>query len=242
MTPQRWAGRPRDARATESINAAALRQLAEVGYARMSMESVAAEAGVARATVYRRYADKAELVTAAMSERLGPPPVAGDRPLAQLIRYVEEFDLRIAASCVEVVGCLLADRDDPETLSRHRERVVQPRVAALESLLEHARDLDLLRADADLGLVLHMLVGAVLARRVLGLPHEPGWARRAVETACRGVATAEGVAQVRGVDAPRPAVRSRTHGTRAVPVRGGAASRDVGSGPKVAVSPSAVPS
>ena len=40
-------GRPRDERATRAMTEAALRQLAEVGYARVSMESIATEAGVA---------------------------------------------------------------------------------------------------------------------------------------------------------------------------------------------------
>ena len=60
-------GRPRDERATRAITEAALRQLAEHGYARISMESIASEAGVARATVYRRYRDKADLITAAIA-------------------------------------------------------------------------------------------------------------------------------------------------------------------------------
>jgi len=60
-------GRPRDERATQAITEAALRQLAELGYARLSIESIASEVGVARATVYRRFKDKADLVTAARS-------------------------------------------------------------------------------------------------------------------------------------------------------------------------------
>ena len=53
----RGPGRPRDERATSAITDAAVRQLNVLGYANVSMESVAAEAGVARATVYRRYRD-----------------------------------------------------------------------------------------------------------------------------------------------------------------------------------------
>ena len=64
-------GRPRDERVTRAITEAALRQLLDEGYARLSMESVASEAGVARATVYRRFKDKADLVTAAIAGYAG---------------------------------------------------------------------------------------------------------------------------------------------------------------------------
>src|SRR5437667_12342861 len=59
-------GRPRNEEADREIIAATLRLLAEQGYERTSIEAVAAEADVTRATVYRRYQSKAELVCAAL--------------------------------------------------------------------------------------------------------------------------------------------------------------------------------
>ncbi len=64
-------GRPRDERATQAITDAALHQLKAMGYARVSMESIASEAGVARATVYRRFKDKADLITTAIADNPG---------------------------------------------------------------------------------------------------------------------------------------------------------------------------
>lgn len=188
-------GRPRDERATAAIAGAALRQLEALGYCRMSMESVAAEAGVARATVYRRFQDKADLVTSAIAARL-EPAASTKRPLADLVMFVDGFDARIAEHCLEVIGCLLAAREDPQAMALHRDRVVEPRVRAMRALLEDARDAGLLRADADVDLALHMLLGAVFTRRIVGLPHERGWAHRAVAAACHGVATDEGKAQL----------------------------------------------
>ena len=60
--PSRGPGRPRDEQVSSAITDAALRQLKETGYAGVSMESVAKEAGVARATIYRRHHDKADLI------------------------------------------------------------------------------------------------------------------------------------------------------------------------------------
>lgn len=198
-------GRPRDERATAAIAAAALRQLEALGYSRMSMESVAAEAGVARATVYRRFHDKADLVTAAIATR-PEPGGGGDGPLETLVAFLDRFDARLAEHCLEVIGCLLASREEPQAMALHRDRVVQPRMQAMRLLLEQARDTGLLRPDADLELTLQMLAGAVFARRIAGLPYEPAWAGRAVAGVCRGAATPDGLARLK---APRPSGTAR---------------------------------
>jgi AcrR family transcriptional regulator len=175
-------GRPRDERATLAITEAALRQLAELGYARMSMESIAGEAGVARATVYRRFKDKADLVTAAIAGnprgRLSEQP--SDDPRAELVLYLEAFDERFGESCVEVVGTLLGSREERAALELHRRRVIAPRTAYARALLVRAQELGELSADIDVDLAVQMLTGSVLARRVNGSPSPPDWARRAV--------------------------------------------------------------
>jgi AcrR family transcriptional regulator len=183
VVPTRAPGRPRDERATRAITAAALRQLAEHGYARMSMESIAAEAGVARATVYRRFRDKADLVTAAIATKAGGqvPDEPSDDPRSDLIAYLEEFDGRFGEDCVEVIGTLLGSREERGALALHRQRVIAPRMAYARSLLARAQDLGQLTSDIDIDLSIEMLSGSVFARRVSGTPSSPGWARRAVD-------------------------------------------------------------
>ena len=198
---ERRAGRPRDARASRAITEAALRQLRDVGYSNMSMESVAAEAGVARATIYRRYQDKADLVTSAIAAGADEPRTTGE-PLVDLVAYLEEFDARFSESCLEVVGCLLAARAEPLAMTLHRDRVVGPRLTALVALVGRARVEGLLREDTDLDLLVEMLVGAVFARRIIGLPAGARWARGAVETACAGTATPAGLARLRETGRP----------------------------------------
>jgi AcrR family transcriptional regulator len=183
-------GRPRDSRATEAITEAALRQLTELGYGRLSMESVACEAGVARATVYRRYRDKADLVTAAVAERAAQtrkPEPSGD-PRSDLAQFLTDFGNRFNQSCIEVLGCLLGDRDDPRAIALHRERVIAPQRSYALSLLEHARRLGQLRPDADLDLALDMLAGVVVLRAIHGMTSDPDW----VEPALDAVWTAMG--------------------------------------------------
>jgi AcrR family transcriptional regulator len=194
-------GRPRDERVTRAIIETALRQLMAEGYARLTMESVASEAGVSRATIYRRFKDKADLVTAAIADHAnaGPAPAGwggpgtpgrADDPRAHLERFLLDFDDRFNRSCIEVLGGLLADREDPTALALHRERVIEPRRAYARALLEQARDAGELDPDADLDLALDMLVGVVIARAVAGRDPEPGWAQRALDLVWRGAGRA----------------------------------------------------
>src|SRR5882672_996995 len=60
------AGRPRDPACDAAILQATLDIFAEHGYGGVSMDGVAARAGVGKATIYRRYASKAELVVEAV--------------------------------------------------------------------------------------------------------------------------------------------------------------------------------
>src|SRR3954447_269190 len=71
---RRRMGRPPSAEADRAILETARRQLAERGYAGMSIAGIAEGAGVGRPTVYRRYRDKADVVAAALA--FMPPPSA----------------------------------------------------------------------------------------------------------------------------------------------------------------------
>src|SRR3954470_9047784 len=61
-------GRPRDPSRDGVIRAAILRLLADVGYGALTMDAVAAEAGVGKATIYRRWRTKQALVVDTISE------------------------------------------------------------------------------------------------------------------------------------------------------------------------------
>ncbi|HXW39453.1 MAG TPA: TetR/AcrR family transcriptional regulator [Acidimicrobiales bacterium] len=198
--PPRGPGRPRDETASRAIFDAALRQLEQLGYGRMTVESVAAEAGVSRASVYRRFRNKADLVTAAIArghvvsstgpDELSADPLPERDPRSALIDFLVEFDQRFAESCLEVIGGLVGAREDPTALAMHRERVVAPRRARARSLLEAAQARGELAADADLDVALQMLAGSVLFRRVSGERAARGCAGRAVDAIWTGMAPA----------------------------------------------------
>src|SRR3954469_5109032 len=71
----RTRGRPRSTQADRAIFDATRRLLDVAGYHGLTIEGVAALAGVAKTTIYRRYANKALLSHAAMSQAADAPPV-----------------------------------------------------------------------------------------------------------------------------------------------------------------------
>jgi len=186
----RTAGRPRDERASLAITTAACHQMDVLGYGQLTMESVAAEAGVSRATVYRRYRDKADLVTAAIASNATsiPPIDPQTEPRSALARFLQEFDSRFAESCLEVIGGLIGAREEPHAMAMHRDRVVAPRNSYALTLLAMAQRNGELAPDADLDLALQMLAGSVLHRRVSGNAAGPRWAELAVDTIFAGMA------------------------------------------------------
>ena len=85
-------GRPRSERSHQAIVVATLELLAEQGFQQLTMEQVARRAGVGKATIYRRWPAKADLVKDAIRYFSAELPVpdtgtlAGDYAAAQPAR------------------------------------------------------------------------------------------------------------------------------------------------------------
>jgi AcrR family transcriptional regulator len=71
-------GRPRDPRKDAAILDAVLALVSEIGYEAVSIEGVASRADTSKATIYRRWANKHDLVVAAVRAHQGPPHPAVD--------------------------------------------------------------------------------------------------------------------------------------------------------------------
>jgi AcrR family transcriptional regulator len=160
-------GRPRSEHVDDAILVAARAELAARGYARMTVDAVAARAGVSKPTIYLRHPTKADLATAAIaSMRVQPRPAPTDDLRADLIAH-----LRLLRAGIErpngmtMLGTVLAEENDtPELLALFRERLVAPRRRELRALLQAARDRGELRPDANLDVAVNALVGAFFAR------------------------------------------------------------------------------
>lgn len=167
--------------------------MAERGYARMSMDAVAARAGVSKPTIYLRFPGKAELATAALAAYRGRGAVRlrGDTR-ADLIAHLRDFRRRVERPFgMVMLGTVLAEeRETPELMMRFRERVVAPRRAELRAVLEAARARGEVRPAADLDAAVHMLVGSYYAQHLAGAPFGRDWPEAQVDIVLAGLAAA----------------------------------------------------
>src|SRR5258708_7433907 len=75
-------GRPRDKNADARILKTALRLVERIGFRSVSMEAIAAEAHVARTTIYRRWPNKATVIMDAFLAEVGPGIAFPELPTA----------------------------------------------------------------------------------------------------------------------------------------------------------------
>ena len=166
-----------------------MRLLKEVGYRQLSVEAIAAEAGVAKTTVYRRYRNKADLATNALASTMSVVGrvATSDDPRGDLVAFLRQFEASMGEVGVGVISSLLGDGGDSEFLELHRQRTIRPCQHESRRLLQRAQALELIRADADLDLVMEMLIGSVIARHLSGRAAPAGWPEAAVATLWEGL-------------------------------------------------------
>lgn len=155
------------------ILTAALDLLGELGYGGLTIEGVAARAGVGKSTIYRHWPGKLELVEDAI--RLFKPdaaPPASGPVRERLVALLQQVAASLAGSTWS--RCLPAIVDaaerDPEVLAIHR-RLACERREVLVGLLAEGVATGEVAAGADLCLLAESLVGPIVVRRLLF--HEP---------------------------------------------------------------------
>jgi len=170
------AGRPRDPALDRAIVAAATRQLGELGYARMSLESVAAAAGTTVPSLRRPFRNKADLVAVVIgSLRVEEPPASAPTPRAHALAILENFHRNLRAiPALAVLGSLLVEEErHPELLDIFKARLVEPRRELLRKAMAGG-----LPESTDLDAITSMLIGSFYARYVTiaGIPDD--WPER----------------------------------------------------------------
>lgn len=179
-------GRPRNPETDQKILDATLRRLGRDGYARMSIDAIAAEAGVTKPTIYLRFHDKAELARAALvalaTSRDRSVPVERGELRADLVAQLRHFQQGVSRPFgISLVGTVLAEEHEtPELLALYRELIVVPRRAMLRGMLARARQRGDVGPQVDLDQAVNAMIGAYYAHYLAGAALPNDWAERVV--------------------------------------------------------------
>jgi AcrR family transcriptional regulator len=174
--PARTRGRPRSEPTRQAILAAATELLLTRGLAAVSMDAVAARAGVSKATIYRWWPTKETLALDALYEQLTEPSpeppdtgtLRGDL-LALLLGFTERVGDRPFG---RVIGALITEAaTDPVFGALYRERYVEPRRAQAREIFQRAIGRGEIGVGTDVEAAIDLLYGAVYHRLLHG--HAP---------------------------------------------------------------------
>src|ERR1700684_3458707 len=165
--PPRRPARPRSEQAEQANIEATLDLFAEQGFEGVCVEAVAARAGVGKATIYRRWPNKEELLLAAFGSLKSP--------------YPEPAGVSVRDDLVAMLKVMCSDKADPRKarryalllgegekytrlMARYKETVVEPRRDIMRAVIRRGIETGELRPDLDVQVAMLTLTGACMAQ------------------------------------------------------------------------------
>ena len=186
-------GRPRSEKARGAILEAAAELLLERGLTAVSMDAVAARAGVSKATIYRWWPTKETLALDALHhEWAGGPPARDTGSLrGDLLSLLRPW-ARLAGQRPygRVIAALLTEaQTDPAFAREYQERFVQPRRDQARAIFRRAIERGEIPADTKVEVALDLLYGPIYHRLLHGhAPLNDRFVRDVIDTALDGIA------------------------------------------------------
>ncbi|MDF4248927.1 MULTISPECIES: TetR/AcrR family transcriptional regulator [unclassified Streptomyces] len=150
---------------------AVLDLLREVGYDALTMDAVAARTRSSKATLYRQWGGKPELVAKAV--RHSKPGRTGDLDTGSLrgdfhALVAREDDCAMEQNSALMRGLFMAVHHNPDLLQAFKELLIEPEMAEFHRVLRRAVDRGEVGADNPaLEYVVHMLIGAFATRALI---------------------------------------------------------------------------
>jgi len=160
-------GRPRSEHAGQAIIEATLDLFAEQGIDGVCVEEVAARAGVGKATIYRRWSGKEDLLLAAFASLKSPYPepkgvsVRDDLVAILQVMCADKADPRKARRFALLLG---EGEKYPRLIARYKETVIEPRRDVMRAVIRRGIQTGELRADTDVEIAVLALIGIVVAK------------------------------------------------------------------------------
>ncbi|WP_165422888.1 TetR/AcrR family transcriptional regulator [Ktedonosporobacter rubrisoli] len=189
-------GRPRSLQAQQDIFAATLSSLATQGFEAMSVDAIAAKAGVGKQTIYRWWPSKEALVIDViknLQQTYNPVIDTGSLRQDLIMMFTNTFQMM---SDPDARGFLIQGlammTNHPEIYQTFRDQVVTPRLWQAEQVIRRAQERGEVRQDIDASEVIGLLAGPLWYHLLLdtnGIPLAPGLIERLVDAVLHGIAT-----------------------------------------------------
>jgi AcrR family transcriptional regulator len=162
----------------DGIADATLALLRATGPKAVTVEAVTARSGIAKTTIYRRYRDRRDMLSAALSRVTTPEPLAVDAQPEDRLRWLIQEAVKAIDDGIGFGGlaALLTD-DDPDFTKLFRRILVRQR-SELESVIDAAKADGSFRGDIDGATLVDAIVGAHIAERARTGRVAAGWEAR----------------------------------------------------------------
>ncbi|SCF22758.1 transcriptional regulator, TetR family [Micromonospora matsumotoense] len=162
-------GRPRSVRADEAIIEATLDLLAEGSTIEaLSIEAIAARAGVGKATIYRRWPGKDALLLDALRRLKGVvAQPAGHSVRDDLVLLVGAVGHNIDPRAERIMPCLVPEVNRSPDHFQLYQNIIEPRRKLMREVLRRGVASGELRADLDIEVAMALLTGPMLVQRLL---------------------------------------------------------------------------
>ncbi|MET8612597.1 TetR/AcrR family transcriptional regulator [Streptomyces misionensis] len=199
-TPASRPGRPRSAAADAAILAATREALVELGWSKLTLQDVATRAGVAKTTLYRRWAGKNQLVVDAVAELFDELRLPDRGSLAadiegvvlQFAALLDRPECRSGLMAVVAESTrddLLRERIRASIVERQKRLVLEGRARATERGELPPEPEDEEEAARTVDLTFDVVAGAVVHRTLVsGKPADEAWVRSFVRVLLLGLA------------------------------------------------------
>ena len=172
--PAKSVGRPRSEGCRQKVLAAADTLFTRDGLARMSVDAVAQQAGVSKATIYRWWPNKAAIVMEALltSSEAEVYVAVSPFPEEDLIARVRRTVALFRGPRGRVIASLIGQaQSDPEIAEAYRQHLLGPRRIAMRAAIQRAVDAGIYRPDIDFDLAIDTVYGPLYQRLLLA--HAP---------------------------------------------------------------------
>ena len=187
------AGRPRSEEAHQAILDATLTLLVESGFSALTVEGVAARAGVGKATIYRRWPSKLHLVIEAFSQLPGLEEVDTGDLVIDLEKMLADYvSILNSTPLAAVVPSLAGERAHNPELSQLFDPILKERRRPILRALERALERGELRRGLDLEMAVDLIFGPIVMRVFFaGARINPRIVGPIVRTVLEGILTPE---------------------------------------------------